>query len=52
MLDHFVAPGRIQPPMLTSEDDAQDNKSEEINKYAAKLREPLAGRMTEMGTAD
>jgi hypothetical protein len=42
LLGHFlqVAPGHIPPPMITTEDDAQDSEAEEINEYAAMLREP------------
>ena len=40
LLGHFLAPGRIPPSMVTTEDDAQDSESEEINEYAAMLREP------------
>jgi hypothetical protein len=40
LLGHFLAPGRIPLPMVTTEDDAQDREAEEINEYAAKLREP------------
>ncbi len=40
MLGHFLAPGHILQPMVTTEDNAQDSKAEEINKYAAKLSEP------------
>ncbi len=39
-LGHFPAPGRIPPPMVTTEDDAQDSEAEVINEYAAILREP------------
>ncbi len=42
LLGHFLAPGRMPPPMITTEDDAQDSKAEEINKYAVMLREPLS----------
>jgi hypothetical protein len=40
LLGHFLAPGRILLPIVTTEDDVQDSKAEEINEYAAKLREP------------
>jgi hypothetical protein len=38
LLGHFLATGRIQQPMVTTEDDAQDSEAEEINEYAAMLR--------------
>ncbi len=31
LLGHFLAPGRIPLSMVTTEDDAQDSESEEIN---------------------
>ncbi len=39
-LGHFLAPGRIPPPMVTTEDDAEDSKAEMIKEYTAVLREP------------
>jgi hypothetical protein len=42
LLGHFLAPGRMPPPMITTDDDAQDSEAEEINKYAVMLSEPLS----------
>jgi hypothetical protein len=40
LLGHFLAPGCILLPMVTTEDDAQDSKAEEIKEYVAMQREP------------
>ena len=43
LLGHFLAPGRIPPPMVTTEDDAedtQDSEAEVINEYTLMPREP------------
>ena len=40
LLGHFIAPGRIPPPMVTTEDDAEDSEAEMIKEYTAMLREP------------
>ncbi len=40
LLGNSLAPGHILPPMVTTEDDAQDSKAEVINEYTAMLREP------------
>jgi hypothetical protein len=40
LLGRFLASGRIPPPMVTAEDDAQDSEAEVINEYYAILREP------------
>ncbi len=35
VLGHYLAPGRIPPPMVTTEDDAEDSEAEMIKEYAA-----------------
>ncbi len=40
LLGHFLAPGRIPPPMVTTEDDTEDSEAEMIKEYTAMLREP------------
>ncbi len=38
LMGHFLAPGRIPPPALASDTEAEDGEAEEIEDYAANLR--------------
>jgi hypothetical protein len=35
LLGHFLAPGRIPLPIVTTEDDAEDSEAEMIKEYTA-----------------
>ncbi len=37
-MGHFLAPGRIPPPALALDTEAEDGEAEEIEDYAANLR--------------